>query len=92
MRFMKPLLAGAMLIALAAPALASAEPYFGDYGHDRYEGDRGYDRRDQDDRRFNSWSGRNRDYGYSGYGSGYYQGDRHDHWRMRHHWGWRSDW
>jgi hypothetical protein len=89
---MRPLLAGATLIALAAPALASAEPYFGDRGHDRYEGDRSYDGRDQDDRRFGSWSGWNQDYGYSGYGYGYYHHGHRDHWRMRHHWGWRGDW
>jgi hypothetical protein len=46
MRILKPLLAGATLLALGVPALASAEPYFdhgGDYGYSR---DGGYARGD----------------------------------------------
>ena len=61
MRFLKPLLAGATLATLAVPALALADPYYGergsDYGYSRsydhgYRNDsgrdywRGYDHRD----------------------------------------------
>lgn len=45
MRVLKPLLAGAALLTLAAPALASAEPYYGDHaGYDH--GYAAYDRGD----------------------------------------------
>ena len=46
MRFLKPLLAGAALLTLTVPALASAQSYYGDRGYSY--GDRGdYGYRDE---------------------------------------------
>jgi hypothetical protein len=42
MRFLKPLLAGATLMALAVPALASADPSWG--GREQYRDHRTYER------------------------------------------------
>ena len=54
MRLLKPLLAGAALMALAAPSLASAQPYHVDRGHDYDRGgyghERAYEHRDRDHR------------------------------------------
>ena len=89
MRFLKPLLAAATLLGVAVPALASAEPYYGDQGRGYgYERDYSY----------------GRDYGY-GRNSGHDDGhrwerrhhdryDRHDRWnrhdRRMDRWGdWR---
>jgi hypothetical protein len=85
MRFLKPLLVGATLVAFAAPALASAEPFYGDGGrdyhrdagdHGRWDGRRDWRRADRgaDNYRRHDYWGR-RDYGY---------GDR-SHWR-HHRW------
>jgi hypothetical protein len=98
MRFLKPLLAGATLIALAVPALASADSYYGGYhngGYDQYgRGDRSYG--DYADRGHGDgeWRGRRdqgRDYSYRDQGRGYgYQDGHRDHWRM--HFRWNRGW
>ncbi|MBV9994114.1 MAG: hypothetical protein JO127_02770 [Caulobacteraceae bacterium] len=92
MRFLKPLVAGATLVALATPALALADPAFGDRGHE-YHRDRGdagrdgyygdYGRRDHGFAYRDGWRG---DYGY-GYGD---YGWRHHH--HRRYWGDRYGW
>jgi hypothetical protein len=88
MRFLKPLLAGATLVALAAPALASAEPSFGDRGH-QYQRDRGdYGYRDRADREFAFRDGWRRDF-HGDYG--YRWGHRHN-WRMEHRRDYRDGW
>ena len=93
MRFTKPLLAGAALLTLAAPALASAQSF--DRGFDHRDG--GYEQRRGDDG-FRNREFAQRDYGYRGgyrtFGSDYDHGDyrysfgyRHHH----HHW-WEHRW
>jgi hypothetical protein len=79
MRILNPLLAGAALVTLAVPALASADPYYG-YGGREYHRDGYHDRYDAY-RRHDYWQGRYRyDYGY-----------RND-WRARHRWDERRGW
>jgi hypothetical protein len=82
MRFFKPLLAGATLIALAAPALASAAPYSGDRGHESYR-DGGYGYRDQGGRDFSVRDDWRRDF----HDSDGYRWRHHHHWRRDHRWG-----
>ena len=73
MQILKPLLAGAALLTLSVPALASAQPYDGyrDYGrYDGYHADRSGGFRD----------GWRRDEGYRGdYGRHAFRWHRHDH-------------
>jgi hypothetical protein len=73
MRLLKPLLAGAALLTLAAPALASAQPFNHDGGRD-YQRDGGYHQRHE--------GFRHRDNGYRTYGYDYQFRHRHHH----HHW------
>lgn len=79
MRFLKPLLAGAALLTLVAPAAASAEPYFFG-GHDGGRGD--YHARDYGDYHA-------RDYG-DAYRRDDDRGDRYERWgRHYERDGWR---
>ena len=106
MRLLKPLLAGAALLTLAAPALASAQSFYHDGGRD-YQRDggyeyRGFDRRDGGDYGYRQPAFVQRDYGYRDggyrpYGDdygyrdfGYGYGHRHHHWR--HWWSHERGW
>jgi hypothetical protein len=95
MRFLRPLLAGAALLAIAIPTLASADPYNGDHGN-QYQRDGGYDRHqtaaayrrnDQGGRghadRGNDYRSQQRDHSYRDIGSRW--GHRH-YWRTDQHW------
>ncbi len=89
MRLLKPLLAGATLLTLAVPALAAAEPYFGDRGGDYgYSRDYGYGRdyggRDYGDRDDGDRSDFGRGYDHRG-------GWRYRHYFRRHHRDWRYE-
>ena len=88
MQILKPLLAGAALLTLSIPALASAQPYDGyrDYGrYDGYHADRGGDFRGD------GWRRDAGGYGYEGdYGRHAFRWHRHYH---PYHYGWFSrDW
>ncbi len=71
MRFLKPVLAGAALLAIAVPALASAQSYYDrDYGQRDYGYSRDY----------------SRDYGDRDYGWRWRHHHRYDYYRHnRHH-------
>jgi hypothetical protein len=96
MRFLKPLLAGAALLAIAVPTLASADPYYGDHGlqyhrdggYDRHQSDAAYRRDDQGgrdyaDRGYDYRDSQQRDHSYRD--NGYRWGHRH-YWRTDRHW------
>jgi hypothetical protein len=73
MRFLKPILAGAALLTISVPALASAQSYYGrdygrDYGHRDYGYSRDYDR-----------------YGDRDYGWRWRHHHRYDYYRHHHH-------
>src|SRR5262249_54904505 len=80
-RFLKPLIAGAALLTLAIPALASAQPYAGGHAYaDRGDYARSYhhDRWERDYRYRHDWRYR------------YWRHHHHHHWRDgRYDGGWR---
>ena len=81
MRILKPALAGAALLTLSVPALASAQPYYGgDYGYRTYSysGDYGrngddwrWRRHDGDSWRYREFYRRHHHHHVYGYGSSY---------------------